>query len=225
MKLGVLLPTFREQATDALAVAAEVVDRGLDGVFAYDHLYPMGSPDRPALAPFPVLARVASRHPTLDVGPLVARVGLGSPATLVAAFRALAAITPGHVIAALGTGDSLSRAENEAYGLTYDDPTTRRSQLDEVLRAVVGFTEVSVGAGSEATNELARRRGVALNVWQKEPSAFPTGAPLTWAGRLDEDVATHLDRLASAGVTYVVGVPGTDLGALAQWRESRGFLR
>ena len=61
MKLGVLLPTFRDGAEDALAFAGEAVDAGVDGVFAYDHLWPMGSPTRPSLAPFPLLAAVARR--------------------------------------------------------------------------------------------------------------------------------------------------------------------
>ena len=54
MNVGVLLPTFRDSAHDALATAAEAASHSLDGVFAYDHLWPMGQPERPALAPFPV---------------------------------------------------------------------------------------------------------------------------------------------------------------------------
>ena len=58
MKLAVLLPTFRHGASDAFDAAARAVDAGLDGVFAYDHLWPMGSPQRPSLAPFPLLAAI-----------------------------------------------------------------------------------------------------------------------------------------------------------------------
>ena len=42
MKLGVLLPTFRYGADDAFAFAAHAVDAGVDGLFAYDHLWPRG---------------------------------------------------------------------------------------------------------------------------------------------------------------------------------------
>jgi len=68
VKLGVLLPTFRNGASDALAFADRAVEAGIDGLFAYDHLWPMGSPTRPSLAPFAVLAAVARRHDVV-VGP------------------------------------------------------------------------------------------------------------------------------------------------------------
>ena len=86
MRLGILLPTFRSAPRDALAAADDAARRGLDGVFAYDHLWPMGSPERPALAPFEVLAAVAERQPALVVGPLVARVDEAALAALLGAL-------------------------------------------------------------------------------------------------------------------------------------------
>ena len=114
MKLGVLLPTFRNGAEDALAFAAAAADAGVDGLFAYDHLWPMGSPTRPSLAPFPLLAAVAQRHDVV-VGPLVARVGLVGTSHLVEEYLTLERVAPSRVICALGSGDKLSAAENEAY--------------------------------------------------------------------------------------------------------------
>ena len=75
MKVGVVLPTFQSSPAAALEVADAAVAAGVDGVFAYDHLWPMGSPTRPALAPFPVLAAVAARHDALCVGPNRDRCG------------------------------------------------------------------------------------------------------------------------------------------------------
>jgi len=66
---------------------------GLDGVFCYDHLWPMGQPE-PPLAPFPLLAAIA--RPTRALGgTLVARIGLVPDHVVVAEFDALAAIAPG----------------------------------------------------------------------------------------------------------------------------------
>ena len=101
MKLGVLLPTFRNGSDDALAFAGEAARQGIDGVFAYDHLWPMGSPERPALSPFPVLSAIATKHDALIVAPLVARVGLVGTRHLVSQFRTLNALAPGRVIASL----------------------------------------------------------------------------------------------------------------------------
>src|ERR1035438_7585815 len=124
MKLGVLLPTFRNSAADAFAFADRAVGAGVDGLFAYDHLWPMGSPTRPSLAPFPLLAAVARRHDGVIVGPLVARVGLVGTDHLVDEYLTLERVAPSRVICALGSGDKLSAAENEAY----DTPVRRADE-------------------------------------------------------------------------------------------------
>ena len=105
-----ILPTFSETPDRALAVAQRADELGVDGVFSYDHLWPMGQPRRPALAPFPLLAAAASATERICVGTLVARVRLVPDPVLVSQFMALDALAPGRVIAGLGTGDSLERA-------------------------------------------------------------------------------------------------------------------
>jgi hypothetical protein len=59
------------------------------------------------------------------VGTLIARVTLVSTAQLVEQFTTLEEMAPGRVIAALGTGDKLSKPEHDAYGLAL--PESRRS--------------------------------------------------------------------------------------------------
>lgn len=224
MKLGVLLPTFRDNAEDALVVANEVERAQLDGVFAYDHLWPMGSPERPSLAPFPVLARVAAQCPSLYVGPLVSRVGLFSTSKLVEQYVTLDTLAPGRVIAALGTGDKLSADENMAYGLLYESAATRRGLLQETIVALAPAIEVWCGAGSEKTNELARELGVALNLWGASAAfvrdAASSGA-VTWAGTLGDDPAALLDDLCAAGASWVVAAPPFQIEVLREWRQVR----
>jgi len=60
IRTGIVLPTFREAPDDALQVAHQAFEAGVDGVFCYDHIWPLGEPDRPALAPFPILAVLAA---------------------------------------------------------------------------------------------------------------------------------------------------------------------
>ena len=222
MRVGVVLPTFRDAADDALEVARRCDELGLDGVFAYDHLWPMGSPTRPSLAPFPVLAVVAARSSSLWLGPLVARVGMVGPRHLVGQFRSLALVAPGRVVAAIGTGDAKSRDELEAYGLAMRSAEERREEVESVARTLRGEMPVWIGAGAEATNDLARRLGVALNVWDADAARtahLSAQGPVTWAGPGRDDLAQLLDEVARAGAQWAVLAPGADLGALADWRH------
>ena len=117
---------------------------GVDGLFCYDHIWPMGQPDRPALAPFPILGALATRFAPRDglagpfVGSLVARVGLVPDDVLFEQFVALHRLAPGRVVAALGTGDHLSAAENRAYGIEYPPASARRTAMVALARRLRG---------------------------------------------------------------------------------------
>ncbi len=224
MKVGVLLPTFRHGADDALRAATLASAAGLDGVFAYDHLWPMGEPQRPSLAPFPLLACVAATQSTLALGPLVARVGLVGTNVLVEQFRTLAMLTSATVIAALGTGDKLSEPENLAYGLVTRSANERRELISETARALEGF-EIWVGAGASATNVLARELGAVVNFWNVEAAplrAHATDGPVSWAGNATENLEAHLDDLADAGATWAVFSPAANIERLGAWRRAHG---
>ena len=224
MKLGVLLPTFKD-GPDAAFAAAELAARsGLDGVFAYDHLWPMGSPERPALAPFAMLSAVARRHENLTVAPLVARIGLVGTLHLAEQFETLEALYPGRVIAAMGTGDRLSAAENEAYGLEFQSADERRALLGDAATRLRSTLPVWIGGGASSTNDLARTLGVAINLWDasiERVRDVGASGELTWAGPEPDDLDATLDALAGAGVTWAVLSPQVDITRLAQWRERR----
>ena len=158
-----VLPTFRDTPDAAFEAAAEAVAAGVDGLFCYDHIWPLGQPERPALAPFPILGALATRFPPWSegtregagdggeaadgadggdrggpfVGTLVARVGLVPNAVLAAQFTALERLAPGRVIAGLGTGDRLSEEENRAYGIPFASAVRRRTELVVVARDLV----------------------------------------------------------------------------------------
>ncbi len=225
MRLGVILPTFRDTVDDAFEVAGRCEEHGIDGVFAYDHLWPMGSPTRPSFAPFPVLAAVAARFASLSVGPLVARVGMVGSTHLIEQFRSLASIAPGRVIAALGTGDVKSRDELEGYGLTLMSADQRRREMELVARTLRDEMPVWIGAGAAATNELARRLDVTLNVWDVDGDRLASHVArgtVTWAGPARENLPGLLDELRVVGAHWAVLAPGVDIAALAQWRARSG---
>src|SRR5665213_2049697 len=98
VKVGIILPSFAERSTDAIDVARRAERAGIDGVFCYEHLWPMGQPERPAIAPFPLLAAIAAQTERIAVGTLVARIGLVPDDLLVAEVDTLEAIAPGRTI-------------------------------------------------------------------------------------------------------------------------------
>jgi alkanesulfonate monooxygenase SsuD/methylene tetrahydromethanopterin reductase-like flavin-dependent oxidoreductase (luciferase family) len=221
IRTGIVLPTFRETPTDALTAAYEAFAAGVDGVFVYDHLWPIGEPDRPALAPFPILAALAVSgdiSPTPGGGPffgtLVARVGLVPNGVLLGQFNALDALAPGRIIAGLGTGDRLSEAENRAYGIPFPPAAERRQEMVELglaLRAR-GMT-VWVAGGLAARVVETRAIGAALNVWDADPalvaarSQGPEAVEVTWGGpppKGEGALDTLMVALAHAGATWAI---------------------
>jgi alkanesulfonate monooxygenase SsuD/methylene tetrahydromethanopterin reductase-like flavin-dependent oxidoreductase (luciferase family) len=222
IRTGIVLPTFRETPVDALQAAHRAFAAGVDGVFVYDHIWPLGEPDRPALAPFPILAALASSGdtpPTPGGGPffgtLVARVGLVPNGVLLGQFSALDVLAPGRIIAGLGTGDSLSEAENRAYGIPFPPAAERREDMVELGLAlrVRGIT-VWVAGGLAARIVEPRAVGAALNVWDADPalvasrSQGPEAVEVTWGGppppKGDASLETRILALAQAGATWAI---------------------
>jgi hypothetical protein len=221
IRTGIVLPTFRESPEEALQVAAEAFAAGVDGVFCYDHLWPMGQPERPAMAPFPILAAIARTSAASAkegggpfIGTLVARVGLVPIQVLAAEFLALERMVPGRVIAALGTGDRLSEAENRAYGIPFPPASERRADMVTLARQLRGeHLQVWLAGGPKARDIEAQEAGAALNLWDAEPALVaacvdrPDAIEVTWAGpppKSEEDLLATVRDVATAGATWVI---------------------
>ena len=159
MNVGITLPTFEPTASAALAAAREAEAIGLDGVFSFDHLWPIGQPSRPALSAYPVLGAVSAVTRDVRIGTLVARVGLLPDRLVYESLVSLQEMAGGRLIAALGVGDRLSVPENEAYGIDWPSLEDRRSSLVAMLAELSAQgIECWVGATAPATLELAPRR-------------------------------------------------------------------
>lgn len=226
MKLGVVLPVFERSVDNALSVARHAEAAGIDGVFSYDHLFPINRPDRPALAATGVLPAVAVTTTRIHLGPLVARVTMQPPPVLVRVLATLDRIAGGRVIAALGVGDRLTGPENEAYGLDFPPVAERLARLSWVARELRRRgVVVWMGGRSPAVRNLAAAEADAWNGWDAplaELSAQPGEA--TWGGPppTDGDYAGHLKRLAAAGATWAVYGPPPSIDWPAFIREMAG---
>ncbi len=212
MKVGITLPQFRDDADTALEAARRAEALGIDGVFVFDHLWPMGQPGRPALSSGPLLGALAAVTSTIRLGTLVARIGLLPDDVLIDVLCGVDALSGGRMVAGIGTGDGLSRAENEAYGIPFESAEVRRARLATVATAVTGAgIPVWIGGSRPEMVALARTTGAAINVWQVGPERVgplvDAGVEVTWggpAGDTPEEVATRLDAVASAGASWAV---------------------
>ena len=212
MKVGVTLPQFRDEADTALSAARRAEALGIDGVFVFDHLWPMGHPGRPALSSGPLLGALAASTTTIHLGTLVARIGLLPDEVLLDVLCGLDALSGGRLVAGIGTGDRLSREENEAYGIPYERARIRRDRLESVATAVAGTgVPVWVGGGRPEMVSVARAAGAAVNVWQvgvdRVAPLVAQGVEVTWGGPVGDTLAeatTTLADVAAAGATWAV---------------------
>jgi alkanesulfonate monooxygenase SsuD/methylene tetrahydromethanopterin reductase-like flavin-dependent oxidoreductase (luciferase family) len=191
VRVGLTLPSFQSDPKRVLAVAQAAEGGGLDGVFAFDHLFrPRGdaaaAARRPALELVTMTAAVAAATSRIAVGTLVARATLRPPAMLRAAFETLERIAPGRVIACLGGGDDESVAEDTAFGVLPGDPSPGGWGTDAVelgayrlqrLEASVAALEdrsypVWVAGVSPAAVRLAAARADGWNRWGGGPASF-----------------------------------------------------
>lgn len=221
MRIGITLPQFRDDAEPALEAAVLAEEAGLDGVFVYDHLWPIGRPDRPALHGPTLLGAIAAVTSEVAVGTLVARVGLVPDAVLVHQFVTVRRIVGPRLIAGLGIGDHLSRPENEAYGVPWRPAAQRRAQMASVCRSLSGLgVTVWVGGQAPATRAIGRTEAGAVNLWQAPAEEVAAEASrgdseVTWGGQVDLSSGTAsgpgvnglLSELAGAGASWAVLAP------------------
>jgi alkanesulfonate monooxygenase SsuD/methylene tetrahydromethanopterin reductase-like flavin-dependent oxidoreductase (luciferase family) len=231
LKIGVTLPQFVDDPSVALTAAVRAEQLGLDGVFCFDHLWPIGQRGRPAISMPPLMGAVAASTSTIHLGTLVARIGLVPDAVLIDTFVSLEQISGGRLIAGVGTGDSLSRQENDAYGVPFDSAEERRTSMATVARAVrARGIPAWVGGGRPSTTDLAVEVGAAVNLWEDSAVRVSqlngAGYEVTWGGPLRGDTAAmaeQLQALGEAGATWVVAAWPESLEAVAQAAtEARG---
>jgi alkanesulfonate monooxygenase SsuD/methylene tetrahydromethanopterin reductase-like flavin-dependent oxidoreductase (luciferase family) len=234
VRIGTTLPQFQPDAERCLSVARSAEALGLDGIFVFDHLWPLGRPEGDFIAMLPLLSAVAAETRTARVGPLVARIGIVPDALLLHQLVTVDLISGGRLIAGLGTGDKLSAAENLAFGVAYPPVAERLASLERcaTLARDRGL-EVWLGGRTAAVREVAIRTGAAVNLWAAPPAeveaALAAGAAaVTWGGQMliGRDEAEIEDKRGRLGlrpglvhgtVNEVADYLGTIAAAGATW--------
>jgi alkanesulfonate monooxygenase SsuD/methylene tetrahydromethanopterin reductase-like flavin-dependent oxidoreductase (luciferase family) len=240
VKLGLTLPSFREDVATSIEVARVAEESGLDGVFAYDHLFRRNAAGerRPAIEMFALLGAVASATRRIAVGSLVARATLRPPAVLANGFDTLARVLdPERVLVAIGAGDTQSQEENETFGLAFGTAADRITALRESVDATrdrgypvwVGGTDPAVREVAAAHADGWNRWGTGLEAFHEQAANLVAAAarsPFTvsWGGLVvlgDDDAAAaaKAERLG-AGDHVIVGGPDRVADALRAYVDA-----
>jgi alkanesulfonate monooxygenase SsuD/methylene tetrahydromethanopterin reductase-like flavin-dependent oxidoreductase (luciferase family) len=186
VRLGVTLPQFTGDPGRLVDGARRAEDCGLDSVWLFDHLWPLtGGKERPMFECWTSLAYIAAATERVTVGTLVSRSSMRNPAVLAKIAATANEIARGRIIVAIGSGDELSRPENDSVGLPYYAGGERVAQLTstvEIVRSFLAGDEVSHTGGFEHVRGLvpSPRSGSPPPVWV----AGRSRAILTAAGRL-----------------------------------------
>jgi alkanesulfonate monooxygenase SsuD/methylene tetrahydromethanopterin reductase-like flavin-dependent oxidoreductase (luciferase family) len=185
VKLGLSLTVFTADPSRPMAAAARAAKAGYDAVFASDHLFPPGSPDRPSLEPYTLLAGIAVANPGLGVGVLVTRAGYRPIGVLAKQAAALDDATGGRAVIGLGIGDVNGRAEHRAAGLDYPPFAERVAVTEESALALRALFAGAPWPGGERVPPIAG-------------PLLPRGSPAVWIGGTKGSALTAAARAADA---------------------------
>lgn len=140
LKLGVTLPQFTDDAAAFRSLALKAEKIGLDSIWVFDHLWPLsGGKERPILECWSTLAWLAGVTERITIGTLVTRSSLRHPAVIGKMAATIGAIAPGRLVVTMGSGDELSRDENEAFSLPYHSGEDRTDEFRSTLAAIVAY--------------------------------------------------------------------------------------
>jgi alkanesulfonate monooxygenase SsuD/methylene tetrahydromethanopterin reductase-like flavin-dependent oxidoreductase (luciferase family) len=177
VRVGITVPQFRHDADPAVEVARRAEAAGLDGVFAFDHFFPLNQPERPAIHGPTLLGALATETERVAIGTFMARVGVVPDAVLVHTLLTLHRMAGDRLIAGLGVGDAASREETRRYGIADLPAADRLARLaaccDRLGRAGV---RTWVGGLSEGARAVAAEHATAWNCWGVDLDSAAAGA-------------------------------------------------
>jgi alkanesulfonate monooxygenase SsuD/methylene tetrahydromethanopterin reductase-like flavin-dependent oxidoreductase (luciferase family) len=177
--VGVSLPQFTDDPRRLLDGVHRAEAAGLDSIWVFDHLWPFGgAKERPVFECWSTLAWLAAITNEIGIGTLVTRSSLRHPALLAKMAATVGAIAPGRLTVGIGSGDHLSRTENEAFDIPYWPGDERIDQLVSTVKVLRRYLNEPT-----ATH---RDDFVALDELPTSPHSQPP--PRIWVGGRSEQV-------------------------------------
>lgn len=175
--LSITAPQFGSDPGLLRGAAEFAESAGIGGLYAFDHLVPMGRPDGPVFDLAATLGTVAVCTSRVTVGSMIMRVGVRSVEESVALARSVRAIAPGRTVIGLGTGDRMTADEHRRFALGTATPAERRIVMTataDAIRAEGGI--VVLGGTHPLTQDLVLDHADGWNAWSLELDRFTTSA-------------------------------------------------
>lgn len=210
------LPQFDRSPRAFLDLCRQAPALGIRGVFGFDHLVPLGDPQRPVLEGAAVLAAAAAAAPPpTRIGSLVMRTSVRPPEVTAAVVATVAAICGSRAVIGLGIGDRFSADEARRYGMPRGALDERLRDLEKtiaLIRQRAPAVAVWIGGTHQALRDMAAGLADGWNAWQvsvdrlramvaevREAAARPL--TVSWGGGviLSTDSASLQEALAKRG--------------------------
>lgn len=231
IRVGVVAPTFNDDATRAVSFAQHAEALGFDAVGVYDHLYPLGQPQRSALAWLPVLSAIGASTESVSLLPVIARVGIRPNRLLIQECLTMYSLFGDRFIAAFGIGDHQAAEEYRAYGVEYKSFSERLDDAEIVCTQLHDIgVKVWVSAKSTAIQERLAPVLSGVNVWEGSDDDLHNArhnvpqATLSWAGVWGSETPARGKVLAKADCDWVFVSFASDaeaqLEVVADWRTN-----
>lgn len=237
--VGVTLPQFSDDPQIIVDAAERAETLALDSIWVFDHLWPLsGGKSRPIFEAWSALAYLAAATHHTRIGTLVTRSSLRHPAVLAKTIATTAALAPARLTVGIGSGDEMSRAENEAFGAPHwgaDDRTAQLISTVEVIRSFLTTDEVNQEDEFVEINKLppSPRIEHAVPVWiagrsddALEAAALVADGWNGWGGTpkgFARDAATVLERAGDRNVEITwagqVAIAATDAEVESKMRD------
>ncbi|HKX75267.1 MAG TPA: hypothetical protein VJR05_07740 [Acidimicrobiia bacterium] len=193
--VSLTVPQFTANPGPLAELAGWAPTAGIAGLFAFDHLVPIGDPKRPVLEGVATLGLLAAiSPPALRVGSLVMRVSLRPPPVTAAVAQTLSAVALAPPVLGLGVGDRFSEEEGARFDLVPPGLDERLGLLEETIGLVrerAPAAEIWVG-GIHPRVRRAALLADGWNGWSLEPDELTrlteelrgesSGLKLTWGG-------------------------------------------
>lgn len=187
IRIGVSLPQFRDDPAAFVDGIERARAAGLDSIWVFDHLWPLsGGKDRPVLEAWSALSFVASASQEIEIGTLVTRSSLRHPALLGKMAATVGTIAPGRAIVAIGSGDLMSKPENDAFGIPYYGGHDRVQQLTSTVRSVRNYLH----------HDAVTLHDDYVGLTDLPTSPRPDPPPRVWIGGRGEDLLRFAGEVA-----------------------------